>query len=94
MRFAQGVSFVFLISYKMYYSSPLRYVVSLFGACTKDPNVALVMELMEGGTLSDLLAEDIELHWNTRLLIAIDIARGIQVLHSNKPQVIECNVDY
>lgn len=47
----------------------------------------MVMELLEGGALSELLAADVELPWNARLLIAGDIARGIQVLHTNKPQV-------
>lgn len=65
----------------------LRYIVSLFGACTADPHIAIVMELMEGGSLSELLATDGELPWSTRLLMAGDIARGIQVLHSSKPQV-------
>lgn len=41
---------------------------------------------MEGGSLLERLQEG-ELLWNTRLLMAIDIAKGIQVLHCNKPQV-------
>lgn len=75
---------LFLLMNFLQYS---RYVVSLFGACTKEPHVGIVMELMEGGSLSDLLADEVELSWTTRLLMAADIARGIQVLHSNKPLV-------
>jgi serine/threonine protein kinase len=52
-----------------------------------EPNFAIVMELMEGGTLSDLLcSKDIELPWSVRLAMAKDIAMGIQVLHSHHPR--------
>jgi serine/threonine protein kinase len=64
--------------------------VSLFGACTQEPNLAFVMELMEGGSLSDLLhSKEIDLSWPVRLTMAEEIAKGIQVLHTNKPQVTQ-----
>jgi hypothetical protein len=66
-----------------------RYIVSCFGACLKEPNVALVMELMEGGTLADLLhSPDVELPWGVRLTMVEEIVKGIQVLHATKPQVL------
>jgi len=63
--------------------------VNFLGACTQEPNLALVMELMGGGSLLNLLADtEIELPWSIRLDMVEDIACGIQVLHSNKPLVL------
>jgi serine/threonine protein kinase len=64
-----------------------RYVVSLLGICTKEPNIALVMELMTGGTLAHLLHSKTELPWANRLDIVEDIVKGVHRLHSNNPQV-------
>jgi serine/threonine protein kinase len=62
--------------------------VNFYGACTAEPNLAIVMELMEGGSLYDLLhAKSVELPWNVRLGIVEEIAMGIKVLHANKPMV-------
>jgi len=53
----------------------------------KEPNVAMVMELMKGGTLASLLHSDIKLTWGEKLLMLEEIAIGIKVLHSNQPMV-------
>lgn len=64
-----------------------RYIVHFYGACSKEPHLAMVMELLRG-TLTDFLQEKKEdLPWSTRLQIAEDIAKGIQFLHSHNPIV-------
>jgi len=65
-----------------------RYVVNFLGACTEENHMALVMELMSGGTLSSLLRSQNELPWALRLKMLEEIARGINVLHSNKPTIL------
>jgi len=65
-----------------------RYVVPFLGACVQEPNLAMVMELMSGGSLSALLRSPVELSWSVRLTMLEEIAFGINVLHSNKPTII------
>jgi len=65
-----------------------RYVVNFIGACLEEPNVALVMELMTGGSLSSLLRSSVELSWVQRLEMLEEIAMGINVLHSNIPTIL------
>lgn len=64
-----------------------RYVVKLVGVCTVEPPLAIIMEYVDGGTLSALLHSNVELSWLSRLCMAEDIANGIEVLHSHIPQV-------
>lgn len=63
-------------------------MVKLLGVCTTvESPIAIVMEYVDGGTLSTLLHSEIELPWPLRLGIAEEIIKGIDVLHSHLPQV-------
>jgi len=70
-----------------------RFVVNFYGACTKQPNLAMVMELMTGGSLSNLLRSPTkELPWDVRLHMIEEIAMGIKVLHRNNPTILHCDL--
>ncbi|CAH2070321.1 unnamed protein product [Thlaspi arvense] len=68
-------------------------VVSVIGF-SQDPKrrrLILVYELMENGNLQDALLHRKSpelMEWNRRFLVAVDIAKGIQHLHSLNPPVI------
>jgi len=65
------------------------YIVLFIGCCTKPPNICLVTEFMEGGSLFDLVQmRRYELDYPTIKKYAIDIATGMNYLHLNKPQVL------
>ncbi len=58
-------------------------LVQLFGAVV-EPNFHMVMELMEGGSLYHLLQDDDKaLSWLRRVKIMLDVAAGVDYLHSN-----------
>lgn len=64
-----------------------RHLVSLLGYCLEDNERILVYEYMPQGTLSDHLFNWAEaklkpLDWKMRLNIALDVARGVEYLHS------------
>jgi len=65
-----------------------RFVVNFLGACTEENHLALVTELMSAGSLSTLLRSQNELPWALRLRMLEEIARGVNVLHSNKPAIL------
>lgn len=57
------------------------------GACMDPP--CIVMELMEGGSLYNMLhKEQVKLELTTIKTLAIDILRGLIFLHSCKPPII------
>ncbi|KAG7537548.1 Protein kinase domain [Arabidopsis suecica] len=67
------------------------YVVSVIGFSRRRGRLILVYELMDNGNLQDalLLRKSPELMiWNRRFLVAIDIAKGIEYLHSLNLPVI------
>jgi len=70
------------------YAMRSRYVVNFFGACTGGENLALVMEYMVGGSLFDLLSGKTKLPWALRIRMIEEIARGIAVLHTNRPTIL------
>ena len=53
-------------------------------------NLCIVTEYCKGGTLFDLLykKKNIEIPWNIRLKILIDISKAMNFLHTNNPQII------
>ncbi|ONK67082.1 uncharacterized protein A4U43_C06F15490 [Asparagus officinalis] len=64
-----------------------RHLVSLLGYCLEENERMLVYEYMPQGTLSDHLfdwevAVMKPLEWKMRLCIALDVARGVEYLHS------------
>lgn len=64
-----------------------RHLVALLGFCINGNERLLVYEYMPRGTLSQHLFEWQEkryppLSWKQRLIIAIDVARGVEYLHS------------
>lgn len=59
-------------------------LVPLFGAVIEPNCVAMVMELMEGGSLYHLLQDDEkELSWLRRCKIMLDVACGVEYLHAH-----------
>ncbi|KAJ3250180.1 copper transport protein ctr1 [Boothiomyces macroporosus] len=65
-------------------------VVLLQGIVQEPDNYMLVMELMDKGTLLDLLRSTEDLTWSKRFNFAIDIASGMAYLHKNK--IIHCDL--
>jgi tRNA A-37 threonylcarbamoyl transferase component Bud32 len=61
-------------------------LVKLRGICKKP--LAVVMEYVSGGNLFDFLKQNPNLSWSQRLNIALDIARGMDFLHSTSPPII------
>ncbi|KAK1306214.1 putative receptor protein kinase TMK1 [Acorus calamus] len=64
-----------------------RHLVSVIGYCIDGNENLLVYELMHNGTLGQHLFEWQErgeepLSWKRRLIIALDVARGVEYLHS------------
>lgn len=58
-------------------------IVMFLGACTKFPNLGLVLEYCPNKSLWNLLKnKNIILHWEDRRRLAIDIAKGMNYLHS------------
>ena len=58
-------------------------IVMFMGACTKFPNLAIVLEYCPNKSLWSLLQnKNIILHWEDRRRLAIDMAKGMNYLHS------------
>lgn len=62
----------------------------LMGASTDDDKICLITEYCKGGTLFDLLVQqtDYKFPWHVRLNLLLQIAQGINFLHTNKPSII------
>ena len=60
----------------------------------EDNNLCIVTEYCKGGTLFDLLhkKKNINLPWNLRLRILIDISKAMNFLHTNNPQIIHSDL--
>ncbi|KAI6691932.1 hypothetical protein NL676_019642 [Syzygium grande] len=71
-----------------------RSLVCLLGYCQDGPNRLLVYEYMTNGSLADLLfTPERELHWDEKMGIAHDIARGLLYLHEEcETQIIHCDI--
>uniref|UniRef100_A0A2P2L9F0 Serine/threonine-protein kinase PBS1 n=1 Tax=Rhizophora mucronata TaxID=61149 RepID=A0A2P2L9F0_RHIMU len=67
-------------------------IISLMGYGVHEDNGFVIYELMQNGSLEDILhgpSRGSSLSWHTRLKIALDIARGLEYLHEcYKPAVI------
>ncbi|PWA83408.1 protein kinase-like domain, Phloem protein 2-like protein [Artemisia annua] len=73
-------------------------VVSLLGFSSKDREMFLVYEFLVNGSLDDYLGsteKKINLTWNQRIQICLDIAEGLKYLHTNmegKPRIIHRDI--
>eukprot|EP01156_Anaeramoeba_ignava_P021462 Anaeramoba_ignava/c19096_g2_i1.p1 GENE.c19096_g2_i1~~c19096_g2_i1.p1 ORF type:complete len:328 (+),score=98.32 c19096_g2_i1:218-1201(+) len=60
-------------------------IVQFFGACTKEPNLCIIVEFCHQGNLFDYLqSEAQELPKQKQLRLAMDITKGIYYLHAYK----------
>ena len=73
---------------------PHRHVLRLIGVCASPRYSALVTEYISGGNLWSLLKSDDEATrgWDTRIVIARQIALGMAHLHYNYPPVIHLDL--
>ncbi|GJV43294.1 kinase-like domain, phloem protein 2-like protein [Tanacetum coccineum] len=73
-------------------------VVSLLGFSSKDREMILVYEFLVNGSLDDYFGsteKKINLTWNQRIQICLDIAHGLRYLHTNmegKPRIIHRDI--
>eukprot|EP00002_Diphylleia_rotans_P028078 TRINITY_DN5659_c0_g2_i1.p1 TRINITY_DN5659_c0_g2~~TRINITY_DN5659_c0_g2_i1.p1 ORF type:complete len:812 (+),score=154.22 TRINITY_DN5659_c0_g2_i1:71-2506(+) len=65
-----------------------KYIVQIQGVCTETPNVCLVLEWMERGSLFQLLHSSEPPPWNRRVEIAYQSALGMNKLHVSIPPII------
>jgi len=56
-------------------------IVSVYGACLRKPRIGVIMEYCVNGALTSFI-EGKKLKWERKLQILIDVARGMQFLHS------------
>jgi serine/threonine protein kinase len=69
-------------------------LIIFMGTMLEDNNLCIVTEYCKGGTLFDLLhkKKNINLPWNLRLRILIDISKAMNFLHTNNPQIIHSDL--
>ncbi len=64
-------------------------VVLFLGACTKQPNLCIILEFCSRGSLWSLLHDlSIKMNWDYRKKFALDIAKGVYYLHTNKQPIL------
>lgn len=64
-------------------------VVLFLGACTKQPNLCIILEFCSRGSLWSLLHDlSIKMNWEYRKKFALDIAKGVYYLHTNKQPIL------
>lgn len=64
-------------------------IVTFLGVCTKFPNLAIILEYCANKSLWSLLQnKKIPLSWEIRKRLALDIAKGMNYLHSFEIPII------
>jgi serine/threonine protein kinase len=73
------------------------HVVLFMGVCTRPPNLAIVTEFCDNGSLLDVLKAKREdpgsLPWVRRLAFGADAARGLNYLHTSRPATIHADLN-
>ncbi len=68
-------------------------IVKLIGACTEMPNVCILMEFCENGSLFDLIHRNrVELTPEMQWRFSLECARGLNVLHVHSPPIIHRDI--
>ena len=65
-------------------------LVLFMGAIAEQNNICIVTEYCDGGTLFSILHQrkEINISWQLRIRILLEIATGMNFLHTNNPQII------
>ena len=64
-------------------------IVMFLGACTQTPHLCIVLEYCSRGSLWSLLHDNhIKMSWEYRKKFALDIAKGVYYLHTNKQPIL------
>ncbi|KAM0009704.1 putative protein kinase RLK-Pelle-CR4L family [Helianthus debilis subsp. tardiflorus] len=88
----------FLTEIKLLTSCKHRNIVSLLGYSSEASEMILVYEYAFNGSLGDYLGNDVKtvnLTWGQRMQICLDIAHGIDYIHTNtegKPRIIHRDI--
>jgi len=73
------------------------HVLLFMGVCTRPPNLAIVTEFCDNGSLHDVLSskrsDPASLPWMRRLAFAADAARGLNYLHTSRPATIHADLN-
>ena len=66
--------------------------VLLFMGSVPPPNLCIVTEFMENGTLTDYLASNPNLPYRQKAMLGLDATRGMAYLHNSNPPVLHCDL--
>jgi len=63
-------------------------VMKFYGATLILPNVCIVTELLSNGSLDEMLYASKPMDWALKIRMAIDVALGLEYLHTLKPAIV------